>query len=123
MKRILMTLAFGLAMTAQPYGRPGYDPYYNGDRGGYVNGSNHFAERIARGERMGLITPREARHLWDMERKLRHETERAYRSGYGISPRERERLAEMSFRLDREITRQMRDDERMYRGGYDRGRW
>jgi len=123
MKRILMTLAFGLVMAAQPYGRPGYGPNYNGDRSVYANSGNRFAERIARGERMGLITPREARRLWDMERKLRYETERAYRSGYGLSPRERERLAEMSFHLDREISRQMRDDERMYRGGYDRGRW
>ena len=51
-----------------------------------------------------------------MERHLRYETELSFRSGYGLSPRERQRLAEMSARLDREITRQMRDDERM-RGG------
>jgi hypothetical protein len=54
-----------------------------------------------------------------MERRLRFETERAYRSGYGVSPRERDRLADMSARLDREISRQMRDGERMY----PRGRW
>lgn len=123
MKRILFTLAFGLAMAAQPYARPGYGPGYGGDRDAYAYRDNRFAERIARGERMGLITPREARRLWDMERRLRFETERAYRSGYGVSPRERDRLADMAMHLDREITRQMRDDERMYRGGYDRGRW
>jgi hypothetical protein len=117
MKRFVLGMVFGLAMFAQPYGRPGYGGGYSDDRGYRGNG---FAERISRGERMGLITPREARKLWDMERHLRYETEKAYRSGFGLSPRERQRLAEMSARLDREITRQMRDDERMYRGG---GRW
>ena len=117
MKRLVLGMVFGLAMLAQPYGRPGYGG------GGYSDGrgvrGNGFAERISRGERMGLITPREARKLWDMERRLRFETERAYRSGYGVSPRERDRLADMSARLDREISRQMRDGERMY----PRGRW
>ena len=117
MKRLLLGVFFGLVMVAQPYGRPGYGG------GGYSDGrgvrGNGFAERITRGERMGLITPREARKLWDMERHLRYETEKAYRSGYGISPREQNRLAEMSARLDREISRQMRDDERMG----PRGRW
>ncbi|MBI2685219.1 MAG: hypothetical protein HYX27_02810 [Acidobacteria bacterium] len=112
MKRILMGLAFGVALMAQPYGaRPGYGPGYNDSRGYAYNG-NHFAERIARGERMGLLTRREASRLWDMERRLRYETERAYRSGYGVSPREQQRLAEMSRRLDYEITREMRDGER-----------
>ncbi len=118
MKRILMTLVFGLVMAAQPYGRPGYVE----DRGGYgYRGGNHFAERIARGERMGLLTRREAGRLWDMERRLRFETERAYRSGYGMSHRERERLAAMAAHLDREISRQMRDGDRAWRGGP--GRW
>ena len=111
MKRLLLGVVFGLVMVAQPYGRPGYGG------GGYSDGrgirGNGFAERITREERMGLITPREARKLWDMERHLRYETEKAYRSGYGISPREQNRLAEMSARLDREISRQMRDDDRM----------
>ena len=49
---------------------------------------------------MGLITPREASRLWKMERDLRFETERAYRSGPGITPRERDHLARMAARLD-----------------------
>ncbi len=123
MKNILMTLAFGLVIAAQPYGgRPGYSGGYGDSRGGYVTrGGNGFADRIARGERMGLLTRREADRLWDMERRLRFETERAYRSGFGVSPRERDRLAAMSIQLDREISRQMRDDDRSYRGGP--GRW
>lgn len=118
MKRLLMSLIFGtMLLTAQPYGapRPGnsYGPTY-GVR-------NNFAERISRGQRMGLITPREANRLWNMERDLRIATDRAYRNGYGISPRERDRLAQMSARLDYEISRQTRDGERNYRGGP--GRW
>lgn len=115
MKRFLLGMVFGLAMLAQPYGRPGYNGGGYGDDRGYRG--NGFAERITRGERMGLITPREARKLWDMERHLRYETEKAYRSGFGLSGRERNRLAEMSARLDREISRQMRDGERMRPGG------
>jgi hypothetical protein len=123
MKSILITLAFGLVMAAQPYGgRPGYGPTNRDDRGGYMNrGGNGFIDRIARGERMGLITRREAAKLYDMERDLRYETERAFRSGFGMSGRERDRIESMRARLDREITRQMRDGERYYRG--DRGRW
>ncbi len=117
MKRTLIGLAFGLVLAAQPYGgRPGYGE----DRGGYVTRGNGFAERITRGERMGLLTRREAARLWDMERRLRYETERAYRSG-GLSHRERDRLAKMSAHLDREIVRELRDGERNYRGGP--GRW
>jgi hypothetical protein len=110
MKTILMSLAFGLVLAAQPYGgRPG--PVET--RGAYAN--NGFAERISRGERMGLITPREAPRLWRMERELRFETERAYRSGRGITPRERDHLARMSARLDAAITHEMRDRERFRR--------
>jgi hypothetical protein len=116
MKRILIGLTFGLVLAAQPYGRPSYDS----GRGGYSYSGSSFAERIARGERMGLLTRREAARLWAMERDLRIEAERSYRSGYGVSPRERERLAEMRARLDREISRQIRDDDREYRGGYGR---
>lgn len=123
MKSLLIILALGLAMTAQPYGgRPGNGPANRDDRGGYVNrGGNGFIDRIVRGERMGLITRREAARLYDMERDLRYETERSYRSGFGMSGRERDRIESMRIRLDREITRQMRDGERDYRG--DRGRW
>ena len=115
MKRFVLGMVFGLVMVAQPYGRP------VAPGGGYSDGrayrGNGFAERITRGERMGLITPREARKLWDMERRLRFETEKAYRTGYGVSPHERDRLARMSAQLDREISRQMRDGERMRPGG------
>ena len=115
MKRLILGMVFGLAMLAQPYGRPGYGGGgYSTDRGYRGNG---FAERIARGERMGLITPREASRLWAMEREFRFETARASRSGFGVSHRERERLMEMSVRLDAAISREMRDGERAYRGG------
>jgi len=118
MKRILIGLAFGLVLAAQPYaGRPGYGPGYNS---GPAYRGNNFAARIAQGERAGLITGREASRLWNMERDLRIATERAYRSGFGVNPRERDRLAQMSARLDYEITRQMRDGERYRRGP---GRW
>ena len=117
MKRILIGLTFGLVLAAQPYSRPGYDS----GRGAYSQSPGSFAERIARGERMGLLTRPEAARLWSMERDLRIQSERAYRSGFGVSPRERARLAEMRARLDREISRQMRDGDRDYRGGY--GRW
>lgn len=117
MKSILMTLAFGLIVTAQPYGgRPGNGPGYD-DRGGYVTrGGNGFVDRIMRGERMGLLTHREANRLYDMERDLRRETERSYRSGFGLTGRERDRIEKMRARLDWEITKQMRDGERNYRG-------
>ena len=118
MKRLLMSLIFGATLlTAQPYAAPRPGNSYGPDYGI----RNNFAERISRGQRMGLITPREANRLWNMERDLRIATDRAYRSGFSISPRERERLAKMSARLDYEITRQMRDGERFYPGG--RGRW
>lgn len=117
MKTILTGLAFGLVLAAQPYGGR---PSYGDDRGAYAYRGNGFGERIARGERMGLLTRREAARLWEMERELRVATERAYRSGFGLSHRERERLEHMSARLDREISRQMRDGERDYRGGYGR---
>lgn len=117
MKRVLIGLAFGLVLAAQPYGgRPGYGPSQNDNRGAYGNSGNNFSERISRGERMGLLTRREASKLWDMERNLRRETERAYRSGFGVSGRERERLQRMAAHLDIEISRQMRDREN-YRGG------
>jgi hypothetical protein len=117
MKRILIGLTFGLVLAAQPYGRPGYDS----GRASHSHSSYSFAERIARGERLGLLTRHEAAHLWAMERELRIESERFYRSGYGLSRRERARLEGMRARLDREITRQMRDGDREYRSGY--GRW
>lgn len=121
MKRTLMTLAFGAVLAAQGYGdRPGfgasYGPAYGEDRVVRAD-TRSFAERITRGERMGLITPREASRLWSMERELRLETARANRSGFGVSHRERERLMEMSARLDAAISREMRDGERAYRGG------
>lgn len=110
MKRILLTLIAGLALTAQPYGygRPGY----------YDDASP--AARIERGVRSGLLTHREAGKLWRMERALRYETERAYRSGWGISHGERRRLEEMRYKLDREISRQIADRERAHRGGWRR---
>lgn len=109
MKRILLTLIAGLALTAQPYGygRPGY---YDASP----------AARIERGVRSGLLTHREADKLWRMERELRYETERAYRSGWGISHGERRRLEDMRYKLDREISRQIADGERAYRGGWRR---
>jgi len=127
MKRTLMALAFGAVLAAQSYGgRPGYGPSDNRsfpeERMARVNRPmSNFAERIAHGERMGLLTPREASRLWAMERELRFETERAYRSGFGMSHWERERLAEMSLRLDRAITHEMRDGDRSFRGAP--GRW
>lgn len=121
MKRILIGLAFGLVLAAQPYGRrPGFGSSRDDVRGGYGYNGNSFSERISRGERMGLLTRREAARLYDMERDLRREMERSYRSGFGISGRERERIAPMQAGLDWEITQQMRDGERNYRGGYGR---
>lgn len=121
MTRILIALAFGAVLAAQGYdGRPGfgasYGPGYGADRVIRTD-SRNFAERIARGERMGLITPREASRLWAMEREFRFETARASRSGFGVSHRERERLMEMSVRLDAAISREMRDGEQARRGG------
>jgi hypothetical protein len=108
MKLLLLTLVTGFALSAQP-------GYYGGYRGGYDPSP---AARIERGVRSGLLTPREADRLYRMERELRFETQRAYRSGYGISPREQRRLEEMRYRLDREISRELADGERSYRGGY-----
>lgn len=116
MKTLLIGLTFGLMLAAQPYGRPSYN-----DRGAQVDRGSSFAARIAHGERMGLLTPREASRLWNMERDLRFETERAYRSGFGMSGKERSRIEKMRARLDHEITKQMRDRERYYRPGP--GRW
>lgn len=121
MTRTLIAFAFGAVLAAQGYGgRPGfgasYGPAYGEDRVVRTETRN-FAERITRGERMGLITPREASRLWAMERELRFETARASRSGFGVSHRERERLMEMSLRLDAAISHEMRDGERAYRGG------
>lgn len=108
MKRILIAMVFGLGLMAQPYGgRPS-------------SGIDSFSIRIDRGERSGLLTHREAARLRHMDRDLRRETERAYRSGFGLSPRERARIDSMRIALDREITRQMRDDERNYRNGFRR---
>src|SRR5688572_30174542 len=115
MKRILFALAFGLVLMAQP-GRYGYGPSPYDNRGFSVN---NFSERISRGERAGLITRREAAKLWSMERNLRREIQRSAWTGYGMSPRERDRIQRMSAQLDREISRQMRDGEN-YRGG---ARW
>lgn len=115
MKRILLGLAFGVIMMAQP-GRPGYGPNAYNDRGAYAYTTNNFAERITRGERMGLITRNEAARLWTMERNLRREIAQSARDGFGVSGRERDKIARMSANLDREITRQTRDREN-YRGG------
>jgi hypothetical protein len=113
----MIGLAFGLVLAAQPYGgRPGSGPYRGDDRGAYGRIGNSYSERISRGERMGLLTRREAVRLYDMERDLRREMERSYRNGFGISSRERERISHMQARLDREITQQLRDGERNYRG-------
>ena len=121
MTRTLIAFAFGAVLAAQGYGgRPGfgasYGPAYGEDRV-VRSETRNFAERIMRGERMGLITPREASRLSAMERELRFETARANRSGFGVSHRERERLMEMSLRLDAAISHEMRDGERAYRGG------
>ena len=110
MKTILIGLILGLALQAQPYGgRPSGSSGY---------GRESFSARIVRGERSGLLTPREARRLWDMERTLRQEIDRSSR--FGFSGRERDRIDRLSAQLDNEITRQMRDGERDYRGGYGR---
>ena len=107
MKRFLLAAIFGLALQAQPYG--GRPSYGYGDR--YETRDSNFAARIERGQRAGLITHREAEPLRRMERELRRETERADRSGHGISPRERARIERMRAGLDREITHQIRDNE------------
>jgi hypothetical protein len=122
MKTLLITLAFGLVLGAQPYGARGAYGDRGGypDRGAYGYRSNNFAARIAHGERMGLLTRREADRLWKMERDLRRDIDRAARSGFGINGRERERIARKEARLDYEIRRQMRDRERY---GPGPGRW
>lgn len=107
MKRILLTLIFGAVMMAQPYAPRGIYRY-----------DTSFAARIAHGERTGLLSPREAGRLWNMERDLRRDMERAYRSGFGIDYRERARLDARRAQLDREISRQMRDGERGYGYAY-----
>jgi len=53
-----------------------------------------------------------------MERSLRREIDCSSR--FGFSGRERERSNRHSAHLDYEITRQMRDGERDYRGRYGR---
>jgi len=114
MKKALIGLVFGLVLAAQPYGaRPGDNrgAYGNGYGNGYGYNVNNFSERIARGERAGLITRKESAKLWSMERNLRREIDRSYRSGFGMSPGERDRINRMSAQLDREISRQMRDRE------------
>ncbi len=116
MKTLLIGLILGLALQAQPYGGWPSGPSGYGSGQGY--GRENFAARIVRGERAGLLTPREARRLWDMERHLRQEIDRSSR--FGFSGRERDRIARLSAQLDNEITRQMRDGERDYRGGYGR---
>jgi hypothetical protein len=127
MKRTLMALAFGAVLAAQSYGgRPGNGPSDNRsfptERMVNVNRQvSNFAERIARGERMGQLTRREASRLWAMDRELRFEMERASRSGFGVSHAERNRLAAMSLRLDRAISAEMRDGDRSFRSGP--GRW
>ena len=64
---------------------------------------------------MGLLT-----RLDDKELDRRREIARSYRSGFGIFGRERQCVAQMRARLDREIMQQMRDGERTCRGGYGR---
>ena len=116
MKTILFGLILGLALQAQPYGgRPSGPSGYGRDQG---YSRNNFGARIAQGERSGYLTFREARRLWDMERNLRQEIDRSSR--FGFSGRERERIGRLSAQLDYEITRQMRDGERSYLGGYGR---
>ncbi|MBM3784948.1 MAG: hypothetical protein FJW30_11345 [Acidobacteria bacterium] len=111
MKRILMTLLAGAVLSAQPNYRGG---------GSYTYSP---AARIERGIHSGLITHREADKLWRMERELRYETEKAYRSGRGLSHGEARRLARMRECLDNEISKQLRDGERYNRGGYSYRRW
>jgi len=53
-----------------------------------------------------------------MERSLRREIDCSPR--FGLSGRERDRIDRLSAQLDNEITRQMRDGEGEYRGGYGR---
>ena len=69
---------------------------------------------------MDLLTRRAAARLYDIERDPRFELERSYRGGCRISGRQRERVAQMRARLDREIMQQIHDGERNYRGGYGR---
>jgi|GEM_PF-2417481 len=116
MKITLIGLIIGLALQAQPYGgRPSGPSGYGRDQG---YGRDNFSARIVRGERAGVLTPREARRLWDRERNLRQEIDRSSRSGF--SGRERDRIDRLSAQLDSAITRQMRNGERVYRGGYGR---
>lgn len=111
MKTLLLGLAFGLALSAQPYAGRGGTPYGYGPS--FSGARDNFAGRIAFGERTGRITPREARRLWDMERNLQREIGRSSR--FGFSRGERERIARLSAQLDYEISRQMRDGDRRWR--------
>lgn len=111
MKTLLLGLAFGIALSAQPYAGRGAGPYSYGPS--YSGARDNFAGRIAFGERSGLLSPREARRLWAMERNLQREIGRASR--FGFSRGERERIARMSAHLDMEISRQMRDRDRRWR--------
>jgi hypothetical protein len=123
MKRTLLTLAFAAAMAAQSYGgRPAYTPAapqpIPQDRYAYADRSGtSFADRIRRGERDGLLSPREASRLWAMERDLRWEMDRANRSGFGMSHMERIRVTEMSMHLDQAIRADLQNGERLYRVG------
>src|SRR5258708_9743890 len=97
MRTILLSLALGLALQAQPYGQP-----YGGRR-------DPIAQRIEQAERNGRLTHREANRLWGKARDLQFETERVYRSGYGVSYRDRERLERMRDNLERALNREMRE--------------
>lgn len=116
MKILIFSLVLALGVACQPH-RPRVSY-----AGGPYGGANSFAARIAHGERTGLLTRGEAARLWSMERDLRREMERSARSGFGVSGQERQRVARMADRLDREIARQMRDGDRYgnYRGGPNR---
>ena len=117
------------AASAQPYGqhRPNYDGGYRDDyRGGRGYGAAinakqaELARRIARGERTGRLTWREARDLrYDLARI--NAMEYRFRRSYGLDRREFAILDTRLDRLEYRIIAEMRDGRRYgqgYGGGY-----
>lgn len=71
-------------------------------------------ERIERGYQNGDITRKEYRKLTKQQRSIARQTRHDRRDGYGLSPRERARIAARQDQASRDIRHQRRDNDYDY---------
>jgi hypothetical protein len=120
MKKPLFKLAIAAVMIAGIIPMTGLAQGYRGRNSGYnINRRQDYQrDRIRREYREGDLTRREARRLYDQQRRIERYEDRSRRDGGGLDYRERRNLDRMLDRSRRDIYRQSndrQDRDRRYR--------